>query len=218
MLRQAVRGDVKLPIAFWGLAGLGTLVVFLLLLLERLLLIGLWYLLVRAIVVSGWGLFVLVVVWRSSARHSGLPIWRWLARGILVGSYALWLLSAGTVWYLVRPDFTTTSLNVQGKLRYDPAYPYIGFWKTECSEPYGLVAEAGPDGAYFLRFCGPGGCFGKGPLNRVRLGADSVFRIIDDTTLGVPASRFAPDQLDDAERGKMQRKVRDGMLLFRKCS
>lgn len=218
MAYRAISGEMNLGIIFWGLGGFGTLtLVLLLLFLGKVLPFGLWNLIIFGILLFFWGIIVAVLVWKSSNRYNGPLIWKWLARAVVLFGFGGILLFGGSVWYFARPDFMTNSFNVQSKIQYDPAYPYIGFWKNDCSDSFGLVVEKAEEGMYFVRFCGPGGCFGKGPLSRVKFG-EKFITIISDSTIGVPTSHFPLDKLNDAEKTEIQKEIKDGMLLFKKCS
>lgn len=217
MIYRAIRGEINLGVTFWGIGGLGTLTVLVLLFVfVKFLPFGLGNLIICGILLVCWGMIFLISVWKSSNRYSGSSVWKWLARIVVLFAYSGVILYSGSIWYFVRPDFSSNSLNIQNKIQYDPAYPYIGFWKTDCSESFGLVVEKANEGMYFVRFCGPGGCVGKGPLSRVKLG--ETVKIINDSTMGFPTSHVPFNKLNDAEKADMQDKIKDGMLLFKKCS
>jgi len=37
-------------------------------------------------------------------------------------------------------------------------YPFVGFWKKDCGQTFGLRFERGGSARYGVHFCGPGGC------------------------------------------------------------
>jgi hypothetical protein len=82
-----------------------------------------------------------------------------------------------------RVDSKRTSANIQSFLETDVNYPYIGFWKKNCSNNYGLAIEKAGDGLYAVSFCGPGGCM-KSETNTF-LTNDPAYRVIDDSTIEV---------------------------------
>lgn len=85
-----------------------------------------------------------------------------------------------------RVDSKRTSANIQSFLETDVNYPYIGFWKRNCSNNYGLAIEKAGDGFYSVSFCGPGGCL-KG--RKTTLVNDSAYRVIDENTIEVKGEK-----------------------------
>jgi hypothetical protein len=59
-------------------------------------------------------------------------------------------------------------------------YPYTGFWKTDCSNDFGLRFNRGGAGIYAVRFCGPGGC---GDIRCTRVPDGRAYQVIDASTL-----------------------------------
>ena len=82
-----------------------------------------------------------------------------------------------------RVDSNKTSANIQNFLEPDENYPFIGFWKKNCSDNYGLAIEKAGDGLYSVSFCGPGGCM-KSETN-TSLTNNPAYRIIDENTIEV---------------------------------
>ena len=54
-------------------------------------------------------------------------------------------------------DHSRNSENIYDYLELDEEYPYIGFWKKDCSLEYGMAIEKVGDGFYSVSFCGKGG-------------------------------------------------------------
>ena len=157
-------------------------------------------------------------VGRSASRYDGPAVFVWSAWLIVLVVYVGGLFLVGISWYFFPPDLSATSLNIQKKIQYDPEYPYIGFWKIDCADPFGLVVEKADAGAYFVRFCAPLACFRKGPMNRVKFGEESFYQIIDDATMGVSISLFPTNKFLETQQAEIQGSIKDNMLLIKKCS
>lgn len=145
-----------------------------------------------------YNVFMGVATWRSAGLYQGHKIWPMAARVYIiavVGSLIYVLYAISTMDW---DDPGRDSTNITDFLEPDPAYPYIGFWKTNCADNFGLsIAKAG-DGLYSVSFCGPGGCFKPGTYRpNTALVDDSDYTIVNDTTIQV--------------------KGRDGFLTYRKC-
>lgn len=91
----------------------------------------------------------------------------------LAGS-ALFVVVVGAIAVFTRVDRGTTSRNVAATLARDPDYPYVGFWKRDCSQDFGTVLERADGGEYLNRFCGPGGCTAKTAASRTRLDGQAL--------------------------------------------
>ena len=66
------------------------------------------------------------------------------------------------------------------------AHPYGGFWKTDASDQWGLAIGPSGDTEYYVSFCGPGGCFGKGDYRPITpLVGDPSYRIVDINTIEI---------------------------------
>ena len=57
---------------------------------------------------------------------------------------------------------TSRNIHLSGKLNPTATHPYLGFWKTTCSEEFGLAIAAADERLYSVSLCGPGGCFRPG--------------------------------------------------------
>jgi hypothetical protein len=80
-------------------------------------------------------------------------------------------------------DRNRNSKNIESLLKATPEYPFVGFWKNECSEDFGLAFEAAGDGKYTVNFCGPGACGNVERLTPVSLENNQNYRIIDQNTI-----------------------------------
>jgi len=78
-----------------------------------------------------------------------------------------------------RNDPGKDSYNIETTLNYDDNYPYVGFWKGDCSQTFGLSINKAEDNMYSVSFCGPGGCFKPGTYRpNTKLVDDQNYRII----------------------------------------
>lgn len=217
MLKEAINGELSLARAFWGLGVVGTpLIAILFFVIPKILPLGTWGMVLALLLLIVWSLIVVVAVWRSSNRHPTPVYWKWLARIVA-------MIGAGGIFLFIgmlasMTDFNSNSFNIQSKIEYDSAYPHIGFWKTECSETHGFVVEKAGEGNYFVRFCGPGGCFAKNSFSKVKFGEHPFYQLLDNRSIGVKAANFDFGKLEDKERKEMEAQIKDGMVIFKKCS
>lgn len=106
-----------------------------------------------------------------------------------ISTYALLLIIA--LWfgrekqYVPDVDITRNSTNIESLLRVNKNSPYVGFWKTQCTDEFGLAIDAIADGKYTVAFCGPGGCDGSKSLEHTALTDDPRYRIIDQNTIAI---------------------------------
>jgi len=160
-----------------------------------------------------------VAIWRSSTQSSAPRVWVYAAR-VVVG---LGWLVVGLVAFVVvvfQPDLNVTSHTVRAELDPDPALPYIGFWKADCGDDFGIAIQKAATDAYFVRFCGPGGCFGKTRFTRTNLVDDPRYRILDRDTIGVsmvPGRQPSLRDLSPEYRERVQKSMRGGLLVFKRC-
>jgi hypothetical protein len=174
-----------------------------------------------SVALVGYGFLASVAIWRSSGRSSVSRVWVYGARSAVgLG----WLAAVALIGFAILIggfDFGTTSHTIQAELHPDPALPYIGFWKTDCADDHGIAIEKAAADAYFVRFCGPGGCFGKTPFTRSSLVDDPRYEIVDHDTIGVrmtAASRQrALPKLSPEDRKRVQKSIRGDLLLFKRC-
>jgi hypothetical protein len=66
-------------------------------------------------------------------------------------------------------------------------HPLAGFWKNDgCKPEFGLAIGPMTDTTYYVSFCGPGGCFGKGTYRpETKLLEDPAYKVIDANTIEV---------------------------------
>ena len=204
MLRRFWHGEVSLIQAFWlyGVVGILLLEVISRYLFERALLSGgvgvsgiLFLTFLLLTINIAYLVVVAVGVWRSALQYSGHRTWSYLARGAVV---LVSLLNASVVYgvgygiYVSRhisqewDDPGKNSCNIADFLAATPEYPLVGFWKSDCSDNFGLAIAPVSGGLYSVSFCGPGGCFKPGTYRpNSRLIDDSSYKIIDNDTIEV---------------------------------
>ncbi len=79
-----------------------------------------------------------------------------------------------------------TSRNVAATLAPDPDYPFIGFWKEDCAQDYGLAIDRAGGWFYSVRFCGPDGCLQpQEDRFNTTITADPDYEIRDANTLRI---------------------------------
>ena len=202
-------GALLTPLACWGALWIG----------PRLFPAWLGYPVILVVLVA-YGVLVSAAIWKSSARSATTRVWIYGARAAVTLAWLIVLGLGGLATVVVRPDFGTTSYTVQAELQPDPALPYVGFWKTECNDNFGLAIQKAAADAYFVRFCGPGGCFGKTRFMRTNLVNDPRYKIVGPDTIGVrmlPGRQPNLQKLDPADRDRFKESIHGDLLLFRRC-
>jgi hypothetical protein len=218
MLARLWKGDVSFAASFWLFGVVSSPLFWGAWRLLRSSLPGSWAVPATLGVCFAYAVAVSVAVWRSSLKYPGSRIWIYLAR---LSMGMAWLVSiglGGIFFYLT--DFGTTSHTIARQIQADAALPYIGFWKTDCADDHGLAIQKAAADAYFVRFCGPGGCFGKSALTRTRLVNDPRYRILDSDTIGLNISLTRQPgmrRLGAEEKEMLAQYGRDGLLIFKRC-
>lgn len=217
MLTRIWKGELSFAIVFWLVVVLFSPIFFWITFQAGKLLPGAWAMLVVLGVWLLYGAFVSVVIWRTSARYLGPKVWVYLAR---ISMGLAWFILLGiivAVSYFMRFDFYTTSYTIQKQLEADPALPYIGFWKNDCNDNFGLAIQKATKDEYYVRFCGPGGCFGKTPFMRTKLINDPRYKIVDSDTIGIDLSSAQQRGLKPEEEKILEQRMNDGLLIFKRC-
>lgn len=91
------------------------------------------------------------------------------------------------IWgFHVDPHRSAPNWEVEQDAQPSDTHPYGGFWKEHPHDEFGLaIGPAGAD-SYYVSFCGPGGCFGKGEYREItRLVGDPAYRILDSNNIKV---------------------------------
>jgi hypothetical protein len=216
MLARIWRGEVHLAFVFWVIGVLISPLFFWVTFHFGKFLPGAWAMLTVFGIWLLYGIFISLVIWRSSTKYTGRKVWSILSR---IAICATWVISLGIgfgVFYFMGVDFYTTSYTIEKQLEADPAYPYIGFWKNDCSDNFGLAIEKATNDEYYVRFCGPGGCFGKTSFMRTKLINDSIYKILDNDTIGMNVSS-TPRGLNPEEEAILKERMKDGLLIYKRC-
>jgi hypothetical protein len=135
-------------------------------------------------------LFMAVSIWRSANNYEGKKLWCVIAKGILVVFGLIFIsISVLGIFALSKVDTNDpgkNSRNIIKFLKQDNEYPYIGFWKNQCNDDFGLSVDKAGNGYYSVSFCGPGGCFKPGTYRpNTKLIGDSAYKVIDNNTIEV---------------------------------
>jgi len=217
MITRILKGKKSLAISFWLFGAIISPIFFWLTFqLGKLLpcawtmkvVFGVWFL---------YGAFVSLLIWVSSAKYEGSKIWVYLSR---ISMCLVWLISLVIVVgisYFMPLDLFTNSYTIEKQIELDPSLPYIGFWKSNCSDEFGLAIEKAASDEYYVRFCGPGGCFGKTAFTRTKLIDDPKYKIIDNDTIGMNLSPSQKRGLKPEEERILKDRVKDGLLIYKRC-
>lgn len=76
------------------------------------------------------------------------------------------------------------SVNVVKTLKPDPHYPFIGFWKEDCSLEYGLAINKASSRYYSITFCGPEQCVEQGKMDTT-IYDDPNYQVVNANTLRI---------------------------------
>jgi hypothetical protein len=190
------RGDTTLLKAFWvwgviGVIGLAAAaqLTFMGLLMSGLVSGVLFIGLVITAAILAYLVLVLVGIWRSAGKYSGPRLWKFSARAAVVIVGFLNIASAvlvGKHMSIDTHDPDRNSCNIEARLKTASGYPYTGFWKSSCSDNFGLAIEPVDAGLYSVSFCGPGGCFKPGTYRpNTKIDSDPYYRVVDAKTIEV---------------------------------
>jgi hypothetical protein len=121
-------------------------------------------------------------IWKSATHYDGKKIWTVLAKIYAVLMYGVFLFPA--LSHKIPLSINPNTAFVINKLHPTQRMPFIGFWKGNSYEQFGVaIADAG-NGLYSLSFCGPGGCFEPGEWRQnTTIVNDPRYRIIDSNTI-----------------------------------
>ncbi|MCP3874176.1 MAG: hypothetical protein GY699_13595 [Desulfobacteraceae bacterium] len=132
---------------------------------------------------------VWVAIWRSAGKYTGPKIWPLLAKGSIAISMVIILYLSYSIYFIsniLSVDAQKNSYNIKNHLNYDVNYPYVGFWKTDCSNDFGLAIDKKRDGFYTISFCGPGGCFKKDSYrSSTKLINDPNYKVLNKNTIEI---------------------------------
>jgi hypothetical protein len=146
---------------------------------------------------------IFVAIWRSAGKYEGRKIWMWLLKILVVVMIIIFLLIVflsvlSIHQVLINRNPNKNSQTIEKFLSYDDNYPYVGFWKKECSDCFGLAIDKAQNGKYSVSFCGPGGCHEPGTYRPdTTIVNDQYYRVIDNNSIEV--------------------KVMDGFAKYKRC-
>ncbi|HEX9625531.1 MAG TPA: hypothetical protein VGA00_01175 [Acidiferrobacterales bacterium] len=76
--------------------------------------------------------------------------------------------------------------HLERQARPSKTHPLGGFWKQDVRHDFGLAIGPAEGNAYYISFCGPGGCFEKGRYRpNSAIEGDPDYRVIDADTIEV---------------------------------
>jgi len=134
---------------------------------------------------------IFVAIWRSAGKYEGRKIWVWLSKISVIVMVAIFLLVVFIFTLSIHRAFVNLNPNKNSRtiekfLFYDENYPYVGFWKKNCSDCFGLAIDKAKDGKYSVSFCGPGGCHEPGTYRPdTTIVNDPLYRVIDNNNIEV---------------------------------
>lgn len=150
------------------------------------------YLLITVIIPVLFLIYLIVIsiaTWRSATNYQGKK-WRITAKVLII---LFWIVVIGIntvplskLSNINNDDPGKNSHNIVNFLIADSQYPYIGFWKNQCDDDFGLSVNKAGNGFYSVSFCGPGGCFKPNTyrLNTKIIG-DAAYKVVDKNTIQV---------------------------------
>lgn len=170
------------------------------------------------LIVSLYLIWVTGLIWKNAVASEGSRIWSITARIVSTGGLIIFLMICGFAWYFFRPDPFHTSRTVMSSIQKYQSHPMIGFYKMNCSENHGFVVEKASEANYFVRFCGPGGCFGKTPFFLTDFRDHPFYSIVDGNTLGIKIGTISnTSRLSEEDKSSLNAAMKDGMLLLKRC-
>ena len=127
-------------------------------------------------------------------KNNGNRAFLWVSGAIIFVVLLYLFISYSTSYYKAKEKFRDTtprnSRNIEQFIVYDPAFPLIGFWKSDCNDSGGLAIEKTEDGLYSVTHCGTGGCFKSGTYRpNTTLVNDPLYKIIDNNTIEVKGKK-----------------------------
>jgi hypothetical protein len=133
-----------------------------------------------------YNLLMYISVSKSAARYQGQRIWPAMANIIVIASLILNISFIAYIGMTEKIDYGRYIGNIKSLITPDPDYPFIGFWKEDCGDNFGLSIEKAGNGMYSVSLCGPGGCF-KPDIFRpnTSIENDPDYRIIDENTIEI---------------------------------
>ncbi len=128
-----------------------------------------------------WQVFACILIWRNTRtirrRITRIPV------SLLPVIVFCSLFAVSRLYFQFGDKTVRDSSDVESTLEFDVNYPYVGFWKTNCSDSFGTVFEKASHGYYTKIFCGAGGCSDRDEEAKTRIIGDPRFEIINQTTI-----------------------------------
>jgi len=73
----------------------------------------------------------------------------------------------------------------------DPTYPYVGIWKANPEDSFGVIIEKAENAMYSVSFFGPGGRFEPGTWRpNTKILGDPGYRVVDENTIDIGSTRY----------------------------
>lgn len=197
MIKRLWRGEIPLWKTFWFYGVLPQLFVsifnpILVKILAHSIVIYMIYIFALCILMGFiYPVIIFVAIWRSAGKYAGRKIWVWLSKVSVIAMVVIFLLvvsiSALSIYLVfVKNNPEKNSQTIERFLSYDEKYPYVGFWKKDCSDCFGLAIDKAKEGKYSVSFCGPGGCHEPGTYRLdTTIVNDPLYRIIDKNNIVV---------------------------------
>lgn len=121
-------------------------------------------------------------IWKSASHYNGKKIWSVLAKIYALLMYGVFVWPA--VSHMIPLSLNPNTAFVINRLHPTPQKPFIGFWKNNSYEQFGVAIDDAGNGLYSISFCGPGGCFEPGEWRRnTTIVNDPSYRIINEDTI-----------------------------------
>jgi len=88
------------------------------------------------------------------------------------------------------PDSQVLTIHsVASTLQPDTDYPFIGLWKEDCSQDYGIAIDKAEDRYYSIVFCGPERCYQPGEYRlKTTIENDPDYQIVNLNTLRIKSA------------------------------
>lgn len=113
--------------------------------------------------------------------------WTWMACLAVIICFVLFFIMPIRKEYLKKRDsidHSKNSQNIVALLKPDKSFPFIGFWKKDCSDNVGLAIDKTDDGKYSVSYCTSTDCEKPGTgLPNTSLIDDPKYRIINANTI-----------------------------------
>jgi hypothetical protein len=121
-------------------------------------------------------------IWRSAGNYKGKRIWAIAARIYAALMYGIFLFPM--IGHLVPLSLNPNTAFTINRLHPSHRMPFVGFWKENRHEQFGVAIDDAGNGLYSISFCGPGGCFEPTQWRKnTTIVNDPSYRVIDKDTI-----------------------------------